>query len=117
MLTDLEQIPTRRPTLGRHFSATVPCALPDSQALLELSLREIEAAANESHGKLHILISQLATESLRTREQVDRARNTLAGICAGYLKHLKVIQERIAARFHPQGRFGATIDRLQAEMM
>ncbi|HEY2411691.1 MAG TPA: hypothetical protein VGI40_05590 [Pirellulaceae bacterium] len=116
MLTELNTFSTQRPSFGRRPRAMVPCTLPDSQALLDLSLREFETTIDEWQGKLQALSPQLADGLLRNQEHLDRARHVLHGICAGLLKHLEVIQERMAARHHPQGRFGATVGKLQAEV-
>jgi len=116
MLTVLDTISTLRPSFGHRSSAMIPCTLPDSQALLDLSLREIETTVIELQRKLQELCPQLTDGLLRNQEHLDRARHTLHGICAGLSKHLKVIQERMATRHHPEGRFGAIVGKLQAEL-
>src|SRR6185369_11117498 len=47
---------------------------------------------------------------------VDHVRQALSEISADCSKHLKVIQERIDIRHHPEGRFGSTIAKLQGEL-
>jgi hypothetical protein len=116
MLTVLDTNSTLRPTFGHRSSAIIPCTLPDSQALLDLSLREIETTVVESQRKLQALSPQLANGLLPNQEHLDHARHALHGLCAGLLKHLKVIRERMAARHHPQGRLGPTVGTLQAEL-
>jgi hypothetical protein len=116
MLTELDKISTLRPTFGHRANAFIPCTLPDSLALLELSFREIETTIDDLRGKLQALGPQLAEDLLRSPEHLDRARQTLHGICSGLLKHFEVIQERMAARHHPEGRFGSSVAKLQAEL-
>lgn len=117
MITDLQNNSSLRTLPGYRSSGVIPYSLPDSQALLEISFREAEATLSESKTKLAALKEQIRGSKHPVDQQsIERARHALRGINAACLKHLKVIQERIAMRHHPQGRFGSTIVRLRAEL-
>src|SRR5262245_48390508 len=99
MLTDLEQISALRPMPGYRPSAIIPCSLPDSQALLEVTVREIEASIVDCQLKLQALNQQLeAATAANDLSGVDRARHVLRSLNSNCLKHLQVIQDRIAVR-------------------
>src|SRR5262245_31795505 len=116
MLTGLEQLPLRRSTFGHRPNSVIPHSLPDSQVILELTLREIETTITGAQNQLQSLPPQFSPEAPCEPNVVDQVRHGLCSVSAEYLNHLKAIRERIVSRHHPEGKSGPIIARLRDEL-